>query len=264
MRRWSFPVGVVLFLASPIRCAEDAEAPRVRLDVVVDASRVVPCTTDLGYTVDLTALRVAVGTVGFTVQGETHAWLDRIGDLLAPRAHAHPGHYAGGEVTGELTGRRVIDWVAGDGTSLGTATLIPGEYHGANLELIVAAEGDGLVAADTDDPIRGHGAYLAGTARRDGRTVTFEAMLDIPDPALIVGAPLDLVVDGETRATLGLAFTTIDPFEQDTVFDGLDFFALEDAVEGPLVMGPSDAAHNLLRRTLFTHDHFLVIPQEPE
>jgi len=254
MRVSSLPLSLVVLIAAAIRCDSGGEAPRVRLEVVVDASRVTPCTTDLGYTVELTALEVGVGPIGFTVHGETHAWLAPMQRALAPAARAHPGHYAGGEVTGELTGARAIDWIGDDGASLGTATLLPGDYHGANLALFV-------------DPTLGHGAHVAGTARRDGRTVTFDATLDLPDPPLVVGAPLELVVDEGTRARLGVAFTTIDPFEADTVFDGLDFFALADARATPgaaLVIAPEDAAHNVLRRRLFTHDHFMIIATELE
>mgnify|MGYP003377756844 CR=1 FL=1 len=229
---------------------DGAEASRTTLVVASDRAQVVPATNDLGYVVTLDAARVVASRIEFTVEGETHAWWDAIGDFFVGTARAHPGHYAGGEVTGELTGPVVIDWF--EPQDLGSATLLEGNYHGANLDFVVGAVAHGLAA---EDPLVGHGAYLAGTATKDGRSVRFEAQLALPDPAVIVGLPLELEVSAATTATLGIALSTIDPFEDDTFFDGIDFFAL--AGDAAAYTFDGDAA-NRLRRAFFTHDHFLV------
>jgi hypothetical protein len=229
---------------------DGAEAARTTLVVVSDRTRIVSATNDLGYEVTLDAARVVASRIQFTVEGETHAWWDAIGDFFVGAAQAHPGHYAGGEVTGELTGPVVIDWF--DPQDLGPATLLAGTYHGANLELVVGALSHGLAA---DDPLLGQGAYLAGTATKDGRSVRFSAQLALPEPAVIVGLPLELEVTTATTATLGIALSTIDPFENDTAFDGIDFFAVAGDAASYIFAGE---AANRLRRAFFTHDHFLV------
>ena len=88
-----------------------------------------------------------------------------------------------------------------------------------------------------------------------GRSVRFSAQLALPEPAVIVGLPLELEVTTATTATLGIALSTIDPFENDTAFDGIDFFAVAGDAASYIFAGE---AANRLRRAFFTHDHFLV------
>ena len=74
-------------------CAGTEQAAAVELPVATTSTPVASATTDLGYTVQLDRLRVAVAGIQFTIEGEQHKRTS-----VAP----HPGHSAGGEVTGEL------------------------------------------------------------------------------------------------------------------------------------------------------------------
>jgi hypothetical protein len=254
-----FPALVFATLALGVCDPEGEEPAPVPLPVVADGSQIAPCTNDEGWTIALDALRAAVQSLEFTIEGETHASLiERISDLAVPSATAHPGHYAGGEVTGELPGDFVIDFVAGDGAALGEASLLPGDYNGMNLYFRAATAADGLAEGD---PLIGHTAVISGTATRDAATVQFEAVIDIDEGTQMVGGPFELVVEEGTSATLGLAAFTIDPSENDTLFDGLDFGALDADGDGLLAIAPGDEAHNVLSKTFVRHDHWGVTVQ---
>ncbi len=249
----------VLILLPWAACEPGGSEPAaVLLPVVATADGIVRCTNDLGWEVELDAVRVAVGDLEFTIEGETHAagpllrrFASRAVDILLPVALAHPGHQAGGEVTGSLPGDFVADPFSE--TVLGTATLLAGDYHGVNLLFRRATTADGL---DKEDPLVGHTALLSGTARKDGTTLSFQAILDVTDGIQMVGGPFDLVVQTDTTASLALTLYTIDPFEGDTLFDHLDFGALEGAGGGFVAIAPGQAAHNVLAKTLIRHDHW--------
>jgi hypothetical protein len=217
-----------------------------------------PVSTDLGYEVELERCRVAIETFEFTTDGEMHAratpnW-GLLSDLFVPTAHAHPDHYAGGEVVGELSGRFVFDWRS-DGKPLGDATLLEAAYTGMNFTFARAEFGDGVAA---DDPILGHSFDVAGTASRDGQIVRFEFVVDQDEGRRIVGAPFDLDLGPSADATLGVRFDLVDPKELDTVFDGIEFFALDPDGNGHAVIEEESAEINRLRRNLQVHDHYAV------
>jgi hypothetical protein len=239
--------------ATAISCAAD-EAPRVTALVTVDATRLPSVMTDLGWSVTVTEARAALTGLQFTVAGEVHTASvgERILDLVIPRASAHPGHYLGGEVTGELTGRFVVDWLAEAPQTLGQAILLEGTYDAANFTLDRAS---GLPA---DDALLGHTARFVGVAVKATRTVHFDITVDSPAGRQIVGVPCLLAAESGTTPTLTLQLQLVDGLEKDTLFDGLDFGALDTDGDGSLVVseaGPTDA-YNLFRRTFQTHDHF--------
>jgi hypothetical protein len=256
--RSAFSIFAIALLATA-GCDFDSElAPRVELDIVVDGNRVQAVTTDLGYDVEPTRCRAVIADVVFTTSGEMHAGLGaHLWDLVVPTAHAHPGHYAGGEVVGELPGRHVIDWRS-DGHVVGVATMLEAHYEGANFSFARASVEDGVAV---DDPIVGHTFDLAGTATLGEHTWTFEALVDQDEDREIVGAPLDLVIDASSDESLGLTLYTRDPLEGDTVFDGIDFAALDDDGDGHVVIAPDTEAYNRLRRNLQIHDNYWVTPR---
>ena len=234
-------------------------APRVELDIVVDASGVIEHENDLGYHIELTRCRVAIADIELTTDGEMHASLTRdvldgIHDLFVPTAYAHPGHAAGGEVVGEIPGRFVFDW-RDDGRVLGLATMLVAAYSGANFGLTRAEATEGL---DPDDPIIGHTFDIAGEATLDGVTVTFEVMLDQDEGRQIIGVPLDLSIDEDSDEAIGLSLAVVNPVEADTVFDGIDFHALDDDADGHVVLEPETDAYNRVRRQLQAHSHYIT------
>lgn len=267
MTRGSACVVASLLLTGAVACAAPSEAPRVDLPVVVDASGAVPVTTDLGYAVELSSARIAIEDLVFTVAGEVHAESvpesspgGLVHGLLIPMAHAHPGHYQGGEVTGELLGAFVVDWPADEGRELGVATLIATTYSAANFGF-GRGSAEGL---DAEDPLVGHTAIVSGSATKDGVTTAFTIVVDSPEDRELVGAPFDASLDEDAAGTLALRFNTADALEGDTLFDGLDFAALDADGDGELVIQPDAAeaelaaAYDLFRRTLQTHDHYAV------
>lgn len=242
-----------LFALSLASCTPSQEAARVELPVAVDGGALVDAATDLGWQVRLDVARIALGDLEFTIQGEMHV-AARLWRLVVPHAWAHPGHYAGGDVTGALPGSFVADWLAGDGQELGRAELLAGTYNGCNLALRRADE------LPADDPLSGHTAHFAGVASKDGLDIAFTAVLDVDPGAAVIGAPFELTVDAATTATLGLRLRARDPETGVHLFDGLDFAALDPDGDGSVTIAPDDPAHNVARRALQSHVFYLVDP----
>jgi len=262
------PLGALALVVTSVLACDSEQAPRVTLPVVVDSDGIVEFDSDLGYHIQITKLRVAFDNVEFTTGGEMHASLIRrvgqgLHDLVVPTAYAHPGHYAGGEVTGEMQGRFVVDWLD-DGASLGEAILLGGSYAGANFVFTRATADDGLEAGD---PIIGHTIQIEGTATKDGTSFTFHGFVDEEDGKRVVGLPIseevteaqtDFEVDASTDVTLGLQVLMLDPFEPDTALDGIDFAAADTDADGDVELVAGEAPYNLLVRQLQVHDQYRV------
>jgi hypothetical protein len=240
--------------------------------VGVDSDGLVAVETDLGYRVELSEVRLAFDDLAFSAPaGElqtmrpsgtsrARAWLAALGDLAVPPAHAHPGHGSGGDVTGELPGHFVAAWRPGEGSELGRARLIAGAYESVSFTFSRASSGDGLGAGDE---LLGHTARLAGSARRGEWTTRFVVLIDSPEGRALTGVPCQLEVGEGMRATLGLQFLPLDPFEGDTPFDGIDFEALSGDGERLVISGDArepalSRAYEDLRRAFQTHDHYGV------
>lgn len=243
-------------------CGDPSEAPRVQLPVVVDASGLTPLTTDLGYEVELTSVRLAINGIVFTIAGEVHTaslW-QTLSEAILPKAHAHPGHNQGGEVTGELPGELIVDWPADDGRELGVATLIAATYSASNFTFWRGSAEN----LDAEDPLVGHTAILSGTATKGGQATDFTIIVDSPIGRELVGAPFNATINANTTGTLNLRFNAVDALEGDTVFDTIDFAAL--AVDGSVVIEPGvpevEEAYNTFRRAFQTHDHYSIEHKE--
>ena len=237
-------------------CGDPAEAPRVELEVRVDDGGLDPVVTDLGYEVRLEAARLVLTGVVFTQSGEAApaSFASRLGALLLPSALAHPGHFEGGEVTGELPGRHVVDWAREGGRTLGRATLLTGRYTGMGFRFD-AATAEQLAA---DDPLAGHTGLLEGTATRGTETRAFRFLVDLPRGRPLEGAPFEAEVHETTDGRIHLVFSILDPVEDETLFDGIDFFAL--GGEEPLSLSAADAEPLVfrLRRAVGSHDHYFA------
>lgn len=233
-------------------CGTSQEAATVELRVITAASALLPATTDLGYEVTVTDLRVAISTLQFTIEGETHG--DTAANVIAL---PHPGHSAGGEVTGELPGDFIVRWSTQPQPALGTATLVAGDYHGANFTLRAATATDGLDAAD---PLLGHAFHLEGIVAKDGTTKPFVAVLDVEPDTNVIGAVFEDAISETSAETLAIEFLATDPYEGDTPFDTIDFFTLPETA-GRIDILPGSTTHNILRRAIQTHDRYAVVAQ---
>lgn len=236
-------------------CTPSQEASRVELDVTLDDAKLEASTNDLGWTVELTEARIAVSDVQFTILGETHGAIAWIPSWIIGRAWAHPGHYAGGDVTGEMTGDFILDWIGHPGMKLGTAEMLTGVYHGMNFTFRTTGADDKLTA---DDPLLGHTAHFVGTAHKDDLAIAFTAQVDIDANAQLIGAPFDLEVTEDHQAMLAVQFFPQDHVDDDSLFDGLDFGVLDDDNDGKVSITPGDTAHNIFRRTVQSHVHYNV------
>ncbi len=234
----------------------------MEVPVVVDALRLGRVMTDLGYEVEVTEARIAVRDLTFAIAGEEHtaSLLQTTYEWLVPPVLAHPGHSQGGDITGEMPGSFLLDWLPGRDTSLGSATLLVGKYSNANFTFSRASEAQ----VSKDDSLLGHTAILRGSAKKDSRRVAFLALIDSPIDRELVGIPFEFDLKEASKVRLHLQLKTLDELEGDTLFDGLDFLALDDESDGELEIIPNAEpeelleAYNLLRRALQTHDHFEV------
>lgn len=246
----------VITVIALVGCTGSEEAAKVMLPVGTSAAAMEPATTDLGYQVQVSELRIAISTLQFTIEGETHT-----GDAVSESNHLvptpHPGHSAGGEVTGELPGNFVVVWNGQTQPLLGTGTLIVGDYHGANFAFRAADTGDQLPGGD---PLLGHTFHIVGSITKAGTTKPFVAVLDVEPDSRVVGAVFEDVIRETSTETLALVFSPTDPYELDTPFDGIDFFQLPEAA-GSIVIAPGSTAHNIIRRAIQTHDHYAVVAQ---
>jgi hypothetical protein len=325
-------------------CGAPQEAALVSLPVVVADSGITEVMTDLGYRVELREARMVLSDLVFAIAGESHAasFWHRASSWLLPTAQAHPGHYQGGEITGELKGRFLVNWLpeteqlargnklfqkacvechgasaegntgpaigghpsiagivaAGRGDmpafgfsaaelaslqmyvsqQLGEATLIEGLYHSANFTFSKGNEGDDL---DPSDVLLHNTATLRGTATKADTAIDFLVVLTSDDNRQLVGATFESHVSKGTHQQLELRLLTKDPFENDTLFDGIDFSTLDLDHDGTVTLtqpgtglATTDAgantadggiaagqellsnAYNRLKRTFQTHDHF--------
>lgn len=233
-------------------CAGTEEAATVQLPVATAAAAMPAATTDLGYQVQVASLRIAVTGIQFTIEGEMHAAVAPPGTVL------HPGHASGGEVTGELPGDFVLTWNGQAQPRLGDGTLLVGDYHGANFAFRGADARDALPAGD---PLLGHTFHMTGTITKAGVTKPFDGAFDVEPGASVIGAVFEDRITETSTETLALAFYPTDPAEQDTAFDGVDFFALPTTAAGAIEIRPGSAEHNIIRRIIQTHDHYGVLPQ---
>lgn len=232
------------------------------MPIVVDGAQIKRVTTDLGYNVEVSEARIMGMDFTFAIAGELHtaSLLRRSYEWLIPDALAHPGHYQGGDITGEMPGTFLLDWLPGKNVELGEASLIVGQYHSANFVFSRATDTD----VEEDDPLLGHTALLRGTATKDDQSVSFSALIDSPKDRQLVGIPFESKLDKASDVVLHLRLKTMDSLEGDTLFDGLDFLDLDEDADGELEIVPESTsenledAYNLLRRTLQTHDHFEI------
>jgi len=113
---------------------------------------------------------------GGSVAGASRNLFTRAADWLVPAAHAHEGdqHFAGGEVRGEWVGQGVLAPFADPELHLSGINGLAGPFRSFTVVLDVPA---GELALDSC--LRGHHAYVAGSAALGDELVLFEGGLDI-------------------------------------------------------------------------------------
>ena len=63
---------LIIIMVALVGCTGSEEAATVVLPVTTSGDAMAPATTDLGYQVQVTQMRVAVSTVQFTIEGDPH------------------------------------------------------------------------------------------------------------------------------------------------------------------------------------------------
>jgi len=221
---------LVLGLLSLVGCLESEEAKRVEIAVEVLPSLSAPVMSSSGFEVNITEASVVFRDFEFTIKGEEHASL---WDLLIPSAFAHPGHYSGGQVTGELPGAFEVDLLVG--RELGMASLIVGTYEGANLSFGTLAEASGSLR-------------IAGVATRDQDVVEFELDVEMEPTFQVIGIPFAAEIREKEDRTIYLRVLDHDGITG--IFDGLDLES-RIGVEGSVILEESDV--NRVRRRFLGH-----------
>jgi hypothetical protein len=251
----------VLFL---LACSPEVdESVQVDFKMVLNGTNIVKSNpNNLGWIVKTDKFKLAVKNFEFTIGGEMHprfSLLQKISSFIEPAAFAHPGHEAGGEVTGQLNGIWVLNMKSGTFSTIGTATLLEGEYHGFNFYFAKATVADGLAAGD---PVIGHSAYIAGSAVKDGKTISFTAQLDEDAGMRVIGGIFKHTVkDGDTSTMVLRVEDWVDlegMLAPVSLYDNIDFGALDTDDDGVVVIVPGQPAHNILKKQLYNHDFYYV------
>lgn len=213
-----------LFLLALCVCGGTSDAVLVERPIGVDSAGMGEVVNDLGWTVRADAFRVVMEDIELTSGGEPHAsLLDPLSAAIFGRAYAHPGHTTGGEVLGELLGRFVIDFAAGDEAVLGEATLVAATYEGASFTFARAGPED---AVAEEDPLFAHTVWIEGVATKGAATLPFTIAVEQDEGRRVEGAAFSYEAREGDEGALGIALLLEDPTEGRTVFDGVDFATL--------------------------------------
>jgi len=213
-------------------------------------------TTDTGWRVTLTSARMVLGPIYlFENPSPLQAsplgrWWRRVGEVLAPTAHAHETFFSGGRVLGEWDREVVFDLLAdgGEARVLGRSPGIAGVARSFSLLLQPPSRALGAEAA----VLEGRSVLLEGTASREGRTVAFRAALDFPPPV-----ELQRVEFVPTEAELeddGLFVVELQPHRW---FQGALFERLQvPAGGGAVAVPPESQVHRALLVNVRRHTAF--------
>lgn len=231
---------VLLCLAGLMACDDAHEPHRVELPVETESASLPSITTNLGYEVEILAAELSFTALQFTMGGELHASAQpsrvRLPRFFAT-AHAHPGHFQEGDVTGELPGHHVARWGAEGGGVLGIATLIVGRYEGANLVIrnAVVSEGE-----SNHEELANAAGVVRGLVMVDGTPEAFELRLRVEEPIEVTGIPFQAGLRDNATGALRLALLVENPFGSDTLLDDIDFTALLAASPGEHTVSSAD------------------------
>lgn len=229
----------LLLLVLSTGCSENTVDESTEAQTVVRRVFIEPVPDSLersdGTSIEITHFEITMGDLEFTKGGEAHAAAIQIWDFLVPQAHAHPGHYSGGEVLGELPGIFTTNLLTGG--ELGEAQLLEGEYQGLNFAFGPSEQNTSM--------------RIAGIARWEGNEREFSVdWVSTPD-VQVIGIPFeaDVSADDESQ-TIHLSIRLQN--EGETILDDLEFVA----DERPLALGPGDEGSNKIKRKMLSHDYY--------
>ncbi|OQC41226.1 MAG: hypothetical protein BWX66_00794 [Deltaproteobacteria bacterium ADurb.Bin058] len=247
---------VAIIMVGQLGCGPEGHEPAaVEMPVYAHLAQT-SCVNDKGWEVSIEKFWIAFQDLEFTAKGEFHeesgeSALVAIKSWLIPTAKAHPGHAAGGDVTGSLSGEFLVDLVSSP--MLGTATLLEGDYHGVNFKFRRAKADD----FEEDDVMIDRMAVIVGTAKKDDVEHQFEIRIDpLEAGSEMNGGVFNLkVVEGQDN-NLYLTMFLNNPFVGDegqrTFFDGVDFAKLTDGILDTRIAGPA------FSKRLAVHDYWKI------
>lgn len=239
-----------------LACGESRPSARVQWPSVTREGPLPLVTTDLGYLVRIDTVRLAVKDLALTTRPQVSARLRQDWTAwIVSSAWAHPGHGEGGEVMGELAGKRVLGFGAAAPTKLGDATLLVGTYTGMDFSWRIADDGE-------DPELGPHSAMFRGEASRGSRTTRFTVHVDMAPGTRVVDAPFSATVAAASAAELVIELLPTEPTGTRTLFDLLDFEAADTDGDGDVEFVPSDEALVPLGRALQSHDFYRAIAQD--
>jgi hypothetical protein len=236
MRRAApFFLSLALVTTSFVACGTTGGRP-IALTLSVDRVGETRFTTATGWDVVLDEAHLLVGAIyAFAPEGLS-ARFERLERLLVPVAYAHGGldAYLGRAVRCEWLSQADVDLVSSEATSLGSGA---GSYGLADEGTVLLDAPRGALAS-ADAPLRGHHAWISGTATRDATTIAFEGGIDVEDEGtarLVEGIPLGETLDddGEVRVHVDV----------ERWLDAVHFERLPDAGAAPRVMSPGTQGH---------------------
>ncbi|PTL80663.1 hypothetical protein [Vitiosangium sp. GDMCC 1.1324] len=205
-------------------------------------------TTDTGWRVALSSALMVLGPIYLfenpspLQKSTTGRWLHRMGEVLAPTAHAHDtSFFSGGRVLGEWDREVVFDLLAAGRETrvLGRSPGIAGVARSFSLLLQPPSRALGAEA----EPLEGRSVLLEGTASRDGRTLAFRAALDFPPPVelqRVEFVPMEVELDDDDLFVVEL--------QPHRWFEGTLFERLEVPASGAAVAVPPESQ---VHRALF-------------
>lgn len=210
----------------------------ISLSLAVERSGPASFTTATGWDVVLDEAHLLVGAVYAYAPEGAVASIRRLERLLVPVARAHGGvdPYGGRVVRCEWLSQVAVDLLAPAPTSLGVGH---GSF-GAASDATVLLDAPAGALADPSGPLRGHHAWVAGTATSPstGASIAFEGGLDISDEGtarLVEGIALAATLDdgGEVRMAVALS----------RWLDAVHFDRLLDAGAAPRALAEGTQGH---------------------
>jgi hypothetical protein len=176
----SICLALALLASLPLAACEAGTGGRiVHVDLAIARIPARHAPTSTGWHVTLDEACVALGPIYLYEGGGILAQRSRspLPDWLVRTAHAHAGdqHFNGGEVKGEWLEQRSLDLTVEGGELLGT--LVGSAGTARSLSVLLDPPRKRYLGEDAC--LRGHHAYVVGTAERDGAEVPFEGGLDI-------------------------------------------------------------------------------------